>query len=719
MSTAAASRVRTLSEQPAPGVVTDGDTAPGALTLRDVTWRPAGRRHPTISHLDLRIEAGQRVLLAGASGSGKSTVLLALAGLLDPEAGDLSGTSEGPALRGLVLQRPEHAVVAETIGRDVAFGPENLALPRPEIHRRTAERLAELAPDVDARGRTLDTSGGQLQRIMIAGCLALDPPVLLLDEPISMLDAALATEVRDAVATAAQGRTVVIAEHRIEPWLDLADRLIVLGDGAQILADGVPRAVIAEHPEVIHAAGLRLPAATPAPPPEPVDAPGAPEEPPVLALHQVAVSHPDGSGRDLLQGIDLTIAPGSLVAVCGPSGCGKSTLLRAVLGLDRPSGGTLTGPDPAAVSFVPQDVEHSFVAATVAQEVVASADVPDPAVGPELLTQFGLDHLAAASPYSLSGGEQHRLAIAAALATAPRLLVLDEPTVGLDARRVETVLTAIDAARQRGCAVLAATHDEDLAAHADAVLRLGPGLRPQPPVTRARRPLLMGMNQLLALAIGMCGLVGSFGVDTVATGLLAMIPTAVLVPLTWTSLRSTLLRIGPILLGTATVAWSVALLGDAPLTSAAAWSTGGKEALRIAAMVLPGAVVLSCLDVPALGDALGGVLRLPARIVAGSIAGLSRMSAFARTWRILMETRRLRGLLRRRSIAPYASAALGMLVWAIRSATQQALAMDARGFAQAQHRTWAEPSTFGWRDVLAGVICAALLVWPWAARALT
>lgn len=682
------------------------------LVATGLSWRPAGRREPTVDHLDLRVEPGQRVLLAGASGSGKSTVLVTLAGLLDPESGDLGGTVSGPSRRGLVLQQPEHAVVAETIGRDVAFGPENIALPRPQIHRRVRSTLDAVAPDVDPASETLATSGGQLQRVALAGALALDPEVLLLDEPVSMLDAGSTADVLDAVARAARDRTVVIAEHRIGPWLPLVDRLVVLGARATVLADGSPRELLAHHAPLLRSAGIALPGEhDPVPPSIPLGMPA-------LTLKDVALAHPDGTGRALHEHLSLTVPAGSLTAVTGPSGSGKSTLLRVALGLDGPFRGEVSRPDLPRISAVPQNPEHAFVAPTVREELLASPWARDTALAEALLEATGLAPLAAASPFTLSGGEQRRLAIAGALATEPALLVLDEPTVGLDAARRAAVIDLVDEARARGCAVLVATHDEELAGRADQRLALRPG-PPAIPASVLRRPAPSGrLNQLTMLAIGLLAMLGSFAVDSVATGLLVLAPILLLAPATISSWRGALVRVAPTLLAMASVAWSVALLSGLGVSSRSAWALGAAEGLRIGALVLPGVLLLGGLDATRLGDALGQRLRLPPRLVVGATAGLARLGSIQRSWRILMETRRLRGLAPRGSVRPYLSATLGLLVGALREASVQALAMDARGFSTVRRRTWAEPSPFTGADAIGLGVGLVLLIWPWVARAL-
>lgn len=778
----------------APGAV-DTAEAPVALDLDGLTWRPATRRLPTIDDLTLHIAPGERVLLAGASGSGKSTVLTALAGLLDTTGGDLTGTATAPARpgeRGLLLQNPVHALVGETVGRDAAFGPENIGAERAEIQRRVTEALRGAAVDLDARARCLDASGGQQQRIALAGALALSPGALLLDEPTSMLDAAAAEHVRGAVLAAVHGRTLVVAEHGVGPWLDHVDRLVVLGPQAKVLADGPPAELLATRREVLLEAGLRLPSG------EGDHLQRVPEGPAVagagsddvLALHGVAVTSRGAGGRRraprpaLLTDVDLHLRPGQLLAVTGPSGSGKTSLLRVVLGVDRPQGGTIAAPSAGRTAWVPQDPEHSFVATTVREEVSASPRATDPERAQALLVAAGLDHLAGASPYALSGGEQRRLAVVAALAEDPALLVLDEPTVGLDAHRFDALLSLLDAARAQGCAVLAATHDPELAARADGILDLeahsvtGPrpggadraGARrgaadragacaagvdragadparadgagadrygaadaatpPDTTIGRARLPHRAPadlLNPLTACLIAACAAIGSFAVGTWQVGLVAIVPTLLLVPLATRTVRGTLLRSSPVLLSAAGLLWSTALLSSAPSLSPEAWLLGVKEALRILAFVLPGVLVLGCMDPTALGDALGGRLRLPGRVVAASVGGLVRVGHIGRQWDVIMTARRLRGLGAVRSwrhpvrtltstVVVLFSATFALLVDVLRAASWQALAMDARGFARAEHRTWALPSPFGRADLLGLLVALVLLVLPWAAR---
>ncbi|GAA1488418.1 ATP-binding cassette domain-containing protein [Brachybacterium sacelli] len=690
----------------------------GELILSGLTWRPYTRAEPTVAALELAIPAGQRVLLAGASGSGKSTVLRALAGLLEEEAGEGTGllnAPERPGERALLLQNPAHALVSATVARDVAFGPENAALPRPVIHDRVAAALPAARADLDPGRAPLEASGGQQQRVALAGSLALSPDVLLLDEPTSMLDAATAAQVREAILAAAEERTLVVAEHRIEPWLPRVDRLVVLGPQARVLLDVDAATALDAHRAALIEAGILE---------GPVDEPPAPVAPPssspgraaevVAALDGVTVPE-----RGITRAVDLEARAGRLSVLTGPSGAGKTTLLRVLTGTARPALGTARGPAPDHLAVVPQDPEHSFVAPTVREELLASPWAEDEQLADRLLERAGLSALARANPHRLSGGEQRRVAIAAALAQEPELLVLDEPTVGLDARRRAEVLDLVGDAAARGCAVLAASHDPALIARAAERVELPspPPEDPAPPRPRRRIPA-DALNPLTLCLIGILAAIGSFAVQTWQGGLLALLPLVLLGPLAVRSVRGGLLRLAPILLSAASLAWTTALLGEAPPLSGAAWLLGLKEAARITVFVAPGVLALGSVSPTALGDALGGRLHLPARPVVAVVLALVRVGHLGRQWEIITRTRIQRGLGTARSPRLLAGATLALLVDTLRGAEQQALAMDARGFAAATHRTWAEPSEFGRADVLGVLLGIALLVWPAVAAVL-
>lgn len=675
-------------------------------------WRPLSRREPTVEGLDLEIPPGQRVLLAGASGSGKSTVLRALAGLLDPEDGDGEGLVPAPSRpgeRGLLLQNPVHALVGATVARDAAFGPENAGLPRPELTERAARALEAARVDLDPERAPMDASGGQQQRIALAGALALRPDLLLLDEPTSMLDAPTAEEVRRAILAVTGRRTLVVAEQRIGPWLPHVDRLIVLGSRARVLADGAPGELLSRQRDVLIEAGVLEEDSAAG---GEVPAPAGPGEV-VAALRGVTVP-----ARGLTAPQDLELRAGRLTALTGPSGAGKTSLLRVLIGATEPGAGAVSRPEPSQIALVPQDPEHSFVATTVREEVLASPWATDEDLADELLQRAGLAPLAGAHPHRLSGGEQRRLAIVAALAQRPGLLVLDEPTVGLDARRRREVLELLREARARGTAVLAASHDELLVAAADARHDLPAPAPDAVPTPAPRRVPADALNPLTLSLIGILAAIGSFAVQSWQGGLLALAPTVLLAPLAVRSLRGAALRLLPIVLSAAGLAWTTALLGEAPALSGEAWLVGLKEAARITAFVAPGVLALASVRPTPLGDALGQRLHLPGRPVAASVIALVRVGHLGRQWAAILEARTRRGLGGPRSPRVLAGATLALLVDTLRGAEQQALAMDSRGFATATHRTWAAPSPVGPADLLGVLIAAGLLVWPLIAELL-
>lgn len=446
----------------------------GEVRFDGFTWRPLGRREPVVADLDLTIGAGERVLLVGPSGSGKSTMLLGLAGALGASiAGELSGSATVDGRIGLLLQNPADAVVAEHLGRDVAFGLENLRVGREEIWRRVDAALAAVGLGQGRAHPTAALSGGEQQRLALAGVLALEPDVMLLDEPTAMLDAETAATVREAIVAAARGRTMIVVEHRIGPWLAHVDRVVVLSAGGEVVSDSdVDAFIAASPPPGVWAPGMRVPV--------PLDVPSSLVDPgqagPRVVLEGVSVDLVlrtlRGSRRTrALHDVDAAVSPAQVSAFTGPSGAGKSTALGVVGGLVRADSGTVT-PDlralrsralAAIAGWVPQNPEHGFLTRTVADEVAHTAHRLGLTVDVgAVLDVFGLGRFAPSNPYRLSGGEQRRLAIAAGLAHRPGLVLLDEPTVGQDPSTWAAVAGWIEAASGAGATVAVSTHDADL-----------------------------------------------------------------------------------------------------------------------------------------------------------------------------------------------------------------------------------------------------------------
>ncbi|WP_422747580.1 ABC transporter ATP-binding protein [Mycobacterium sp. WMMD1722] len=465
-----------------------------AVTARGWGWRHAGRTRWAVRDLDLTVQPGERVLLLGPSGSGKSTVLQGVAGLLGgSEDGDQAGLltvdgrppQEQRSRIGMVLQNPDAQVILSRVGDDVAFGMENHRVPREQIWPRARRALNAVGLDLPLTHDTAQLSGGQQQRLALAGVLAMNPGLILLDEPTANLDPAGVVEVRDAVAAAAEatGSTLIVVEHRTAVWLPVVDRVIVWGADGHVVADGPAEATIAAQRDRLTAAGVWVPG----------------ELPPALRRHRrppgeslliaadLALGHRSGPCLDA--GMDLELRAATATAVTGPNGAGKTTLALTLGGLLPPRGGRFT----AAASFahstrrlepvrwrsrelltrigsVFQNPEHQFLTATVYDElalgpralghdraaVAATVDT--------LLERLGLSQLAEMNPYTLSGGEKRRLSVATVLATQPAVIVLDEPTFGQDRTTWAQLATLLAELTDGGAAVVAVTHDLDFVA---------------------------------------------------------------------------------------------------------------------------------------------------------------------------------------------------------------------------------------------------------------
>lgn len=468
---------------------------PGRITAAGWGWRHAGRRAPAVRDVSFTIEPGERVLLLGASGAGKSTLLAGMAGLLGgAEEGDESGAllvdgERAEAQRGrvgLVLQDPEAGVVLAKVGDDVAFGCENLGVPADEIPARVAAALDAVGLDVPLDRATKALSGGQKQRLAIAGVLAMRPGVLLLDEPTANLDPEGVREVRASVerALADTGATLVVIEHRTAVWADLMDRVIVVGADGGLLADGAPSDVFSRHGADLAAAGVWVPGNPIELPVLPAASTGAAA---AVAASGLAISR---DGRTVVRaGLDLRVPRGVATAITGPNGAGKSTLALTLAGLlPEAAGEVLAAPELAGrsgrrpsrwtsrelltrIGTVFQDPEHQFLASTVRDELAIGprSRGVDPAIiaqtVDELLERLHLAPLAAANPFTLSGGQKRRLSVATVLADAPPVIVLDEPTFGQDRRGWIELVQLLQSQVAAGNTVVAVTHDEEVMRH--------------------------------------------------------------------------------------------------------------------------------------------------------------------------------------------------------------------------------------------------------------
>lgn len=480
--------------------------------------------------VDFEIGEGELCLVAGTTGAGKSTLLRAINGLVPHfTGGTLSGrvTVAGRDTRthppreladvvGMVLQDPERGFVTDLVEDELAYGMESLGLPG-DVMRKRVEETLDLMGLAELRNRPLlSLSGGQRQRVAIGAVLTTHPSVLVLDEPTSALDPGAAEEVLAAIQRLVHdvGMTVVMSEHRLERVVQYADSMVLL-DGDELkygpVAELMAHAPVA--PPVVQLG--RLAGWTPLPLSirdarraagslraalhhysSPDESPGAAVDPhsrqlggssaPRLQCSQVHVRY---GPVHALNGADLAVSGGSIVALMGRNGAGKSTLLKSAVGLLRPHAGMvrIDGRDPASLSgeelvrtigFVPQEPGDLLCAETVAAECTMAdrdADLPSGTTA-SLLTTLAPEVTADSHPSDLSEGQRLALVLAIVLAARPPLLLLDEPTRGLDYPSKARLVATLRTLRNAGTAILMSTHDVELVAEvADEVVILAEG----------------------------------------------------------------------------------------------------------------------------------------------------------------------------------------------------------------------------------------------------
>jgi len=456
-------------------------TVNDVLRIEGLTCRPGRGEVCALGPLDLSVRAGEMVLVAGRSGAGKSLLARCLAGLVPrvfpgKAAGrvDLVGTPlaslapwEVARRLGTVFQDPRSGWFGDTVAEEVAFGPENVGLPPAEVARRVDAALDATGLSAFGASPLEALSLGRRQASTVAAALAMRPAVLVLDEPTSMLDAASARRVLDTLARLAahDGVAVIVLEHRTRLVAERATRLVVL-DRGRVVYDGDPGRV--RDRAFCRRFGLRPPET-----PAVAGPPAAGDRGADPMARAEAVGFAYSGGGPVFSDLDLDVPAGGATVVTGPNGSGKTTLLKLLAGLLRPGGGRVQyrrgeawhdGPRRGDVAFVGQAPEYVFRHRTVDAEY-ASWCVADG--GGRGATNAGLARLDLAGlrtrhPLSLSEGEKRRLAVASALAARPRLLALDEPSVGFDGAHLDGLLAALDDYARAGGAVLMASNDPDV-----------------------------------------------------------------------------------------------------------------------------------------------------------------------------------------------------------------------------------------------------------------
>ena len=449
-----------------------------------------GDRVEALKDVDLSADAGSLTLVCGASGCGKSTLMKALTGLVPQMTpGELDGVvrvngrnladvalTDVGHLCSSVFQNPRTQFFCDTVAEELAFCGENYGRERATL-RQQSERAAKLMGISHLMERKLTTlSGGQLQKVALACALASGAPVLLADEPTSNLDPAAISEVRAALKVLKeQGLTIVVVEHRLHFLRGLADQVLLMEsgrvtrrwNGAEFFSMGQAQR---------RSLGLRT-LVDPGPPETWVGQVQAGRQenskatPSQVRLSCRGLSFTYGASP-VFEGLDADFPAGQITCIAGANGVGKTTLVRVLCGLAAPSSGTISLDGvPAsrktrrsACALVMQDTGRQLFSDTLAGELTIGASHASGQSGEQLLADFDLANLGERHPLSLSGGQKQRLVIAAARATGRPIVILDEPTSGVDARHLDSITATLRRIADEGAAVVVVTHDGEFAA---------------------------------------------------------------------------------------------------------------------------------------------------------------------------------------------------------------------------------------------------------------
>jgi energy-coupling factor transport system ATP-binding protein len=487
------------------------------LVVNNLSFRYRTRPELAIENISFELKQGELILIAGSSGCGKTTLARCINGLIPRSyGGERSGSvflqgkevaemkiPEMAQIVGTLLQDPERQIVASNVYNEIAFGPENLGLSRDEIVERVELAMKRLKIEYLRERETFNLSGGEKQKVALAGLLSMNPSILLLDEPLASLDPASAHEALQVFRSLAdEGKTIILVEHRVEDAIEIKpDRLLYMEAG-HVRYLGPIRDL---PPELDHKQ-VKLPAQwvvqrvkeqkkpVAAPPMHKVDEGGEP----LVAFEEVSFRY-DEEAPFILKNVNLKINRGDLIAVLGPNGAGKSTLVKHAIGLLKPTSGRvlIQGEDTRKMSvaqiahvlgYVFQSPTHMLFAPTVREELEFGprnlgfeTNVINQSIA-ESLSTVNLNGLADYPPLGLSFGQQKRTTIAAVLAMQSKILIMDEPTAGQDFANYTHFMDALCNASDGSRSILAEnfestlfiTHDLDLAVtYANRILLFG------------------------------------------------------------------------------------------------------------------------------------------------------------------------------------------------------------------------------------------------------
>lgn len=456
-----------------------------------------GDRVEALKDVNLSADAGSLTLVCGASGCGKSTLMKALTGLVPQMTpGELDGVvringrnladvalTDVGHLCSSVFQNPRTQFFCDTVAEELAFCGENYGRERATL-RQQSERAAKLMGISHLLERKLATlSGGQLQKVALACALASGAPVLLADEPTSNLDPAAISEVRAALKVLKeQGLTIVVVEHRLHFLRGLADQVLLM-EGGRVTRRWSGAEFFSMGQAQRRSLGLRT-LVDPGPPETWVGQVQAGRQekqagrqenreatPSQVRLSCRGLSFAYGA-NPVFEGLDADFSAGQITCIAGANGVGKTTLVRVLCGLAAPSSGSISMDGvPAsrktrrsACALVMQDTGRQLFSDTLAGELTIGASHASGQSGEQLLADFDLANLGERHPLSLSGGQKQRLVIAAARATGRPIVILDEPTSGVDARHLDSITATLRRIADEGAAVVVVTHDGEFAA---------------------------------------------------------------------------------------------------------------------------------------------------------------------------------------------------------------------------------------------------------------
>lgn len=475
----------------------------------------------TLSQISFQLDQGESLLLLGASGSGKSTLTFCLNGLYPRELdGEMQGDvfingkkatdyQPGELSRhvGIVFQDPETQFCMLTVEDEVAFGLENIGVPHEQMENKVDEALALVGMQDYKKASLTKLSGGQKQKLALACILALEPQLLILDEPTANLDPVAAKDLIETIQTLKQkiNCSLIIIEHQLDGWTNITERCLLLNRQGEVFFDGSLRHAIVEKRSLLEKEGIWLPKVTQylmKQPDTPVreDIPLTVDEfseqtfrwthalaeqinqQDLTTAHKlISVDniHWKVGAQTIIQDVSLLLSEGEFVAITGANGSGKTSLSRIIAGLQRPTSGTISvkGRPLSAwneadlreeIGYVFQNPEHQFITHTVFDEVAYSLrvkELPEKEIREKvkhILTVCDLDHLEYEHPFTLSQGQKRRLSVATMIVDDQQMLLLDEPTFGQDAHSNDELMSLLQQRYECGTTIVMITHDMEL-----------------------------------------------------------------------------------------------------------------------------------------------------------------------------------------------------------------------------------------------------------------